>query len=177
MKYLSDITVINEMESIKIDRDYGSVSLRLVINFEVARNFLLPKIYKELLTKHNGLKPENDSFKFKNIYADEYSWSYKIEDGSDSREISFFGFGDDIPDHKKISSQDFDIYGHDQIIAFGSSANGDYICFDYRHAPTTDEPRVVLMFHDTYDKNNKMLICPIANSFEEFMDSLYKPED
>jgi hypothetical protein len=168
------------MESVNVYRDHGTISSELITQFETSRNIRAPAAYKEIIAKHNALRPENDLFRFRNVFATTHSWPYKIIDGIDSRDISFLGFGPDIEDYMKIDWQEFDVYGHEHIIAFGMASNGDYICFDYRHDPSTDEPRVVVMFHDAYDAydaDDKMLICPVANSFGKFIDSLYKRED
>jgi cell wall assembly regulator SMI1 len=166
------------MKKLIIRGEQNPVSEASFKAFESKFSLSLPKTFKAFISLHDQPWIEGNHFRFTNIFANDYSWVYKIVAGVDSRDLNFLGFNDTAYSGEYIfDAQDFDIYGHDQVIAFGSSANGDYICFDYRHAPTTDEPRVVLMFHDTYDKNNKMLICPIANSFEAFMDSLYKPED
>lgn len=165
------------MQPVHIYRDHGSVDFGLIIKFELSRNIKFPESYKKLLVIHDALRPEKDTFRFVNIFSKTQLWPYKIDNGIDTRDISFFGFGTELDDYVKISkNQDFDVFGHDNIIAFGISANGDYICFDYRHAPNTDAPHVVVMFHDAYDREKKMLICHVANSFEEFMDSLYKAE-
>jgi SMI1 / KNR4 family (SUKH-1) len=165
------------MDSIEIFHDSGPIDPQLIVEFEISAKLTLPEKYKALITQHNCLYPVNSSFDFKNIYANDYAWSYKIENEIDSRSLSFFGFGSDIAHYEQVGNQDFDVYGHDHVIAFGQSANGDYICFDYRKDPSTDEPGVVVMFHDAYDANRKMLICPVADSFEQFMDSLYAPKD
>jgi hypothetical protein len=165
------------MKSVQIYRDYGLIDQKLISNFESSKDIIFPRIYVDLIKNHNGMRLEESCFNFKNLFTYSHVWSYKIEDEIDSREMSFFGFGNEIPSYKQIESPSFDIYGHDHIVAFGYTANGDYVCFDYRHDPKTSEPRIVVMFHDAYDENRKMLICPVANSFEEFMDSLYKPAD
>lgn len=166
------------MHAVDIYRDNGTVDFRLIAQFELSKNIKLPESYKELLTAHDALRPEKEMFRFLNSFSATHFWPYKIENGLDARDISFFGFGTELDDYKKIGwNQDFDVFGHDHVIAFGRSANGDYICFDYRHDPSTSEPHVVVMFHDAYDEKRKMLICHVANSFEEFMDSLYKSDD
>ena len=40
-----------------------------------------------------------------------------------------------------------------------------------------DNPPVILMFHDDWDDNDKMVTCPVANNFEEFIDLLYDDPD
>ena len=159
-------------------RDSGKADRLLIDEFEIEFRIKLPKGYRELIQEHNALWPEKSLFRFHNRYHNEL-WSYRLnQDGTDSRDVTFYGFGEHLPNYERMDwAQGFDVYGHDHIIAFGAAANGDHICFDYRHDPSTNEPHVVVMFHDAYDEHNKMLICHVANSFEAFMDSLYKSDD
>ena len=57
-----------------------------------------------------------------------------------------------------------------KVIAFGISANGDYICFDYRKC--NENPCIILMYHDDFyeDENGdtKMVTSHIADSFDAF---------
>lgn len=165
------------MDSEDIYRDYGAVEPSLLDEFERKTQLRLPPTYRELIQEHDAVRLVRDTFRFRNHFHNQ-QWSYRLlESGEDSRDVSFYGFGLELPDHQQIElSQSFDVYGHDHVIAFGSAANGDHICFDYRHDPATDEPRVVVMFHDAYDNDNKMLISHIADSFEQFMGLLYKSE-
>ncbi len=159
-------------------RDSGKADRLLIDEFEIEYRIKLPNSYKELIQEHNALWPEKCHFRFHNRYHNKL-WTYQLnQDGTDSRDVTFYGFGEHLFDYERIDlTQDFDVFGHENVIAFGSSANGDYICFDYRHDPSTNEPHVVVMFHDAYDEYKKMLICHVANSFEEFMDSLYKSDE
>ena len=164
----------SDMKEVEIYRDLGKAAIEDIVEFEKLKCITLPTAYKEFISEHNNASTVRDFFDFKNVYAGIVEWSYKIDNGIDGRDISFDGFGGGISQGSQMKLQDFDIYGHEKVISFGSAANGDHICFDYRHDETTDDPHVVLMFHDAYDANSKMLICHVANSFEEFMDSLYQ---
>ena len=66
-----------------------------------------------------------------------------------------------------------------KVIAFGISANGDYICFDYRKC--NENPCIILMYHDDFyeDENGdtKMVTGHIADSFDAFLDMLYELSD
>lgn len=160
------------MTHIDVYRDYGSVDLHLIDVFEDGIGYCLPVSYKELISNHDWLRPEQDAFDFINIYGEK-----------DSCDISFYGYksGFSIASRTIGHHQDFDVYGYEGIIAFGSSGGGDYICFDYRHDPKTCEPRVVLMYHDDYvedaNGNAHMVVNDVAPSFEAFIDLLYKYED
>ena len=154
--------------------DDGGADSALLDKFEEKSSIKLPKKYRELIQEHNALYPVHNLFKFKNQYHNEL-WSYRLEvDGVDSRDVVFLGYGEHLSDSSRIDlAQDFDVYGHEHVIAFGTAANGDHICFDYRHDPSTNEPHVVVMFHDALDENRKMAICHVANSFDEFLNMLY----
>ncbi|MDO6643015.1 SMI1/KNR4 family protein [Acinetobacter guillouiae] len=69
--------------------------------------------------------------------------------------------------------QDNDGLGYDKVIVFGNTARGDYVAFDYRKDPTTDEPLVVIMYHDdcVEDENgdSKMRVIKVAHTFDEFL--------
>lgn len=73
--------------------------------------------------------------------------------------------------------QDNDVLGYYKVIVFGNTARGDYIAFDYRKNPATDEPLVVIMYHDDYveDENgdSKMHVIKVADTFDEFLNLLH----
>ncbi|WP_428634932.1 SMI1/KNR4 family protein [Sedimenticola sp.] len=156
------------MKEIKIFHDSGAIDISLISSFENKMNCIFPGNYKKLLSEHNELYPDESNFKFVNA----------IDGEVDSRDVTFLGYGPGVTNASNIEwFQDHDVYGRVGVVVIGIAANGDYICFDYRSAPKTDNPPVVVMLHDYYDDDGKMFICSVADSFEEFMDSLYKPED
>jgi cell wall assembly regulator SMI1 len=168
----------NNMNDVEIYRDFGIVDITQLERFEKEINYFLPLKYKKLIAKHDGLRTKKCDFDFINIHYNKDTWSYLLINSIDTRSFHFFCYGESISKSKKIYHNLFNIYGHDGVIAFGGTDGGDYVCFDYRHDPATDEPKIVLMFHDAYDDvTNKMLICPVADSFEAFMDSLYEYKD
>ena len=128
--------------------------------------YKFPLEYKELLSKNNALIPDEQWFDF------------QFNGKPDTRDVSFFGFGGavDSDEHIEYFQQESE-YCHDHIIIIGGSANGDYICFDYRDNLKSNCPSVALMLHDYPDENNKMLICPVAERFEKFVNLLYKDDD
>ena len=156
------------MKKISSYRDSGSIDIVLIKCFENKLSVSFPESYKTLLSKYNSLQPVESIFRF---------WN-PIDKIQDERDITFYGYGfDQRLSSESIESAQPDEYFHENAVVFGSSANGDYICFDYRDNSTTDEPKIVLMLHDFYDENNKMFICYVANNFEEFVNGLYKYED
>lgn len=160
-----------------VRRDRGNTDPVLLDEFEKKFNITFPGSYRKFIENYNAPCLEKNDFRFINKHHNEL-WSYRLEeDGTDSRDVTFYGFGEFLPEYEQIDrSQDFDVYGHDHIIAIGAAANGDRICLDYRNDPKTNEPHVVVMFHDAYGEDRKMLISHVANSFDEFLNSLYKSE-
>jgi hypothetical protein len=153
------------MKSVEVYRDYGSVEVSVIESFEREMNCDLPLEYKKLLTMHNALWLEKRDFVF------------QVNGEDDSRDVIFFGYGDGLKKSLKIELSQQDECCHESIIVIGESANGDFICFDYRENSATNNPPVVVMFHDYLDENNKMLICPVADNFEQFLDLLYKGDE
>lgn len=155
------------MKKLHSSDDSGSVDLIHIKGFEHSHKIKFPTAYVDLISSFNNLRPVESSFDF-------FHFS---QNRKNSNDMYFLGFGHDVPDYDNIHlSQNHD-YGTNGIIVFGACPNGDYICFDYRHNPNENNPKVVLMFHDEYDVDNKMLIYCLADSFEDFVDMLYEYED
>lgn len=154
--------------------DEGPTDPNLLNQFEESLSIRFPISYRTLIQERNALYPIRNHFRFNNKYHNEL-WSYRLEnDGTDSRDVVFLGYGEGLSESSRIDlAQDFDVYGHDHVISIGSAANGDHICFDYRHDPKTSKPHVVVMFHDAFGEDGKMAICHVADSFDEFMNMLY----
>lgn len=163
------------MKAVQIRADHGMVSEEKIHAFEREHSIEFPKSYREFVAKHDAPWLNDPYFKFNNTYAESRQWPYRIVDGIDSRDITFLGFNESVSYGERINDcQDFDVFGHDQVVPFGISANGDFICFDYRCNPAPNAPQVVVMFHDVFDDHKKMAICQVAESFEQFMEILYR---
>ncbi|MDH3000467.1 hypothetical protein A1D23_01145 [Chelonobacter oris] len=145
----------------------GNIEYSIIKSVEDELNIHFPKLYVELMLNHNNVSLYNNCFKYNNLY-------------SGREEISEIGF-DGFSTKNYESSQDIlrqyiyddSVYGYEYVFSFGSSANGDFICFDYRDNPQGNEPKICIVIHDEYDEQTgKMLLFPVANNFEEFLDSL-----
>ncbi|HDR1362974.1 TPA: SMI1/KNR4 family protein, partial [Pasteurella multocida] len=65
------------------------------------------------------------------------------------------------------------IYGYEYVYSFGSTGEGDFVCFDYRDDPKGNEPKICIVIHDEYDeKTGKRLLFPVAENFEAFLNGL-----
>jgi hypothetical protein len=60
-------------------------------------------------------------------------------------------------------------------IAFAEDGGGDFICFDYSNNKNNDDPSIVYWSHEFSHLNNGISL--LSNSFDDFMDMLYEPED
>jgi hypothetical protein len=160
------------MKKISVYRSKSNIPKETIELFAQSQNVSFPKSYINLLSEHNWLRPQEDTFDFINIW-----------NKADARDINFCGYEVEsyVGSGTIADEQDFDIYGHENVIAIGFSANGDYIAFDYRQNLNTDNPPVVLMYHDEYIEDEhgqyKMAISKVADSFDEFIDMLYEDVD
>lgn len=150
------------MSSYDVYRDSGQVDGKVIRSFEESFSVRLPSNYKSLLSAHDAAILNKNIFK------------YNISGRWLSSDVVFLGFGEGLKDYKSIFRlQKNDEPGCWGLIVFGCAANGDYICFDYRYNPSSEEPHVVIMLHDYMDEKNHMLVCPVADSFDQFMGLLY----
>ncbi|MDO4644118.1 MAG: SMI1/KNR4 family protein [Cardiobacteriaceae bacterium] len=159
----------------------GKIDRTLVEEFAQEKGVILPDSYIDLISQYNFLRLNNRIFRFKNYLEKRFEY--------DERDISFDGYNEDrenYPISSFISSLIYESMTNDEtdttnygnsVIEFGSCANGDAVCFDYREK--NHDPKIVLMLHDEYIKdengNEKMTLIPIADSFDAFMDMLYDP--
>jgi len=147
-------------KNFEIYRDYGVVDHSKISEFEIYNGVKLPSLYKELLSKHDAVWFHNRDFNL--IFKGEVI----------TRDVTFFGFGDNLRKSNQIHKMQQEEYSHEGIIVFGQSCEGDYICFDYRANPNSNNPPVVLMLHDYPDDDGKLFICTVSDSFESFLSVL-----
>lgn len=152
----------------KVTRFNPPVSKCEINMVENTIGFTFPISYKEIVSKYDKLKLESYLFKFIDIYNRE-----------EERDLNFLSRKKDnienIFDEQHISNPEY--YGIPNIVAFGICANGDYICFDYRDDILSNNPKIILLYHDDFvendDGSSSMVVNFIANNFDEFIKSLY----
>ena len=154
------------MHNITVIADYGSIDKSVIEDFECSRNIIFPIKYKELMSKHNGLSFIESWF--------DYFDRNKREEAS----FSFLTFGNFIGASLISTLQDLDIDVSKWVVNFGAVGNGDYIGFDYRENPNTDNPSIVIIYHDDHvqDENGdtKMCVIKVANTFDDFLNMLHE---
>ena len=162
------------LSHIEIFNEYGKVDIRFIEEFEQENGVLFPESYKEFISQHNAAELGDDS-----PGAVCFDFFCPRQNSMDSSSFYFLGFG--AKEHLVIPSldisrrQSYDVYGYDHLITFGSNAEDDYICFDYRNRPQRKDPQILLMLHDELDpKTGKNVIYPVAEDFEEFCGLLYQ---
>ena len=143
----------------------GKGDINNILKFQSIFNITLPNTYRELMTRYNNPKFEQDTFDFYDLY-------HKRES------LASFGFDGFNSQYENIYNQfiysDEDGYGYENVYSFAHTSEGNWLCFDYRDSPTTSEPKISLVIHDEYnDEIGKWLILPVANNFDDFLDSLY----
>lgn len=150
-------------QNLNVMYDFGQIDVKVIENFEQNNGTTFPSTYKKLITSHNGVQFIENSF--------EYTDSDK-DIGESS--IAFCSFWEVTGSDYIENFQDHDIYGHDGVVVFGLNGCGDYIGFDYRS--NVNNPKVVLMFHDQYIKDQygqpKLKLLEVSNSFDGFLNSL-----
>ena len=151
------------MRIIEVRRDNGRRQEADIAAFERALDIRLPPAYRSLLLAHDAPR----------LPCADFGFVDSATGASTSRDCAFFGFGPALPRSNRIvDAQDSDGRGHDHVIVFGDCANGDKVCFDYRRDPATDEPAIAVMVHDDPDRDGKLLLSPVADSFDAFLDLL-----
>ncbi|SUD90608.1 SMI1/KNR4 family protein [Psychrobacter phenylpyruvicus] len=156
--------------NISVYKDNGSNDVNNISMIENQLNYSLPQLYKDIVKKHDALRPEKDIFDFINIYGK-----------PDDRDVNFYSLKKNHIDGFIIEEQaninDIDNGGIKGLVTFAFTANGDYICFDYREDHNSDNPKVVLVYHDDIVENedgtSSMAVNFLADSFEEFMNMLH----
>ena len=158
----------DKFKQLTIFRDNGKIDIYVLEEFEKDVGFLLPKTYKDLMLKYNGLRFHEDTFKLLDENGDEWDtdfdfYEFTYEKGG----IYKFQQGVSDPLYDGIAG----------LVAIAGAGGGDTICFDYRENPKGDNPKVVLMLHDEFieneDGSETSVVCDVANSFDEFLDILY----
>jgi len=153
------------MKNLTVMYDFGTVSECLLLDFMKNYGLTLPKKYIELIQKHNGVQFVENCFDYIDSNGD-------IGESS----IGFCAYGNEIGADNIYKFQDNDGLRYDKVIVFGVNGRGDYIAFDYRQNPTTDDPLVVIMYHDDFIEENfisKMRVVKVADTFDEFLKLLH----
>ena len=100
----------------------------------------------------------------------------------DERDLNFISFKFDhlngeIVDYQQNIS-DLNNYGIKNLVIFGKCGNGDLICFDYRDDIKSNEPKIVLVYHDDFvdfdDGTSSMVVNSVANNFDDFLKLLHE---
>jgi len=139
-----------------------------VREFEKKIGFKFPKSYIDIITNYNAARIENhrDIFYFYSNFIDRYEW-YPVGE--------FLGYNTDCSIEwywQSNLSRDEEFAYPKNVIAFAVDPGGEEICFDYRHDPKTDNPKIVVWHHEAESGSSSELSF-VATSFDEFLDMLH----
>jgi hypothetical protein len=151
--------------------DYGEIDLRQIKELAERLSIFLPTAYVTFITKHNGA-----SLKMKDCFN---YFDPNREGRKTSNSIAFVNFEkiEDKINRLKKADESFPGYGEafkEGLVPFGDNGGGDLICFDYRNNRMTNDPPIVIWYHEV-DFEHRVVF--VANNFEEFIDMLHEPKD
>ncbi len=150
---------------------YGEVTQEHTENQEQLLGIKFPNVLKKILFENgeyaDGGAPENDCF------------LVLVSKINNRHIISCFGgmcfFNPKNSQYYLISEINKDFGLPTGVIAFAATGFGDYICFDYREDPKTDNPPLVYYAHEYTDVNDG--IFSLAKDFDAFIGMLMSEED
>jgi len=147
------------------------VDIWYIEKFEKKVGYCLPKTYKELMVKYNGVRFYEDYFSFLDKKGEK-----------DLKNFLFLSFGEKeevtehIDDAQYVSHPDY--YGIVGLVGFASTGEGDTVCFDYRKSQNECEPQIIVLVHDEHethqDESVTRVVEFVANTFDDFLMMLYE---
>lgn len=161
-------------KDLKWRTSYGSIDIKVINDFENKIGFKFPKSYKEIVSEFDSASIDNhmSSFKYYSNFENEFTL------GDIGR---FFCFR--VPKDKfdKVESmahkwswtqKESDYPFPKNVVPFSRDGAGNYICFDYRKDPKTNNPSILFWFHEA-ESGSKEELSFVANSFDELLDMLF----
>ncbi|WGL59625.1 SMI1/KNR4 family protein [Pigmentibacter sp. JX0631] len=163
----------NEIEWIASEQP---TNIDQIKEFEIKSGYKFPKSYIDLMIKYNGATILNYITSFKVYYKSGKMYPNTFGIGQ------FLAFGEESISHitnlidwcNDNNNRDENYPIPEFILPIIYDGGGNYVCFDYRHDPKTDNPKVVFWFHEEAGCLEEGLeVYFIANSFDEFLDCLF----
>jgi hypothetical protein len=160
-------------KEIIFESKYGKGDIYLIQKQEEKIGFKFPQSYINLILQYDGCEIQNHVriFDFDSNFIgriDSYKLSY------------FYAFNNNANSWQKIDYcwQKIIEFDEDEpfpknVIPFASNAVREKICFDYRHDPKTDNPKIVV-WHAEEESGSSSELSFVATSFDEFLDMLYE---
>jgi hypothetical protein len=162
----------------------GTVDISVVREFEKKIGFKFPKNYIDIITRYNEARIENyiETFYFYSNFMGRYDYcslNHFLGYNTSGSTCSIEWYWRKVSEWYQIEGEDDD--GEDyiferlfpkNIIPFASDPAREKICFDYRHDPKTDNPKIVV-WHAEEERGSSSELSFIASSFDEFLDMLY----
>ncbi len=149
------------MNPIKWRSDNLPVTETDIVKLEGVVGIVLPDSYKEIVKSYDNGRPRPRCFDLKNREGVVFN--------------SLLSFS--IPGGDNI----FEVYNRTKsdigkrVLPFADDPFGNLICFDYRE--TDNNPPIVFWDHEADSDAGEESLKFVANSFDEFLDMLYEPDD
>ncbi len=140
----------------------GTIERTMIDGYGEKINVKLPEEYIEIAAENNGAHPTLDVFDIKG--RGEVVFDSLLEFNSE--------VGADIFQYYEILKSNS---GFDRILPFARDPFGNLICFDYRE--TGSNPPIVFWDHEADSDAGEEPLYLVANSFSEFLDMLYEPDE
>ena len=148
---------------------YKPIEIDIVKKNEHLLHKIFPETYKQLMCKFNGgTLSKLCMFKIK-----DYPYSLSIDSFCSLKGGG--GFYSDADFSEYYSEMHYYYLNPPEgfpkgVIIFGGEGCGDFVGFDYRSNPNTDNPPIVYWKHDAEPGKDVFFV---ANSFDEFLDMLH----
>ncbi len=139
-----------------------SIDRAVIDRYGEQLNVKLPEEYVGIALENNGAHPTLDVFDIKG--REEAVFDSLLEFNPEA--------GPDIFQYYDILKSNS---GIDRLLPFARDPFGNLICFDYRE--TDNNPPIVFWDHEADSDAGEEPLHFIANSFGEFLDMLYEPDD
>ena len=141
----------------------GKGDINNILKFQSIFNITLPNTYRELMTRYNNPKFEQDTFDFYDPYHERESLA----------SLDLMGL---IPNMRIFTINLFIQMKMDMKMCIHLlihlKETGYVLIIEI--APQHQNQKISLVIHDEYnDEIGKWLILPVANNFDDFLDSLY----
>jgi cell wall assembly regulator SMI1 len=150
-----------DIEMIEWDGVQTEADVNIIQQVEQHFNITFPTAFSEFLRKYHGAYSVNTDFSYEDpelgTFSTDFSGVFSLNTGDKNNFIrmnNLFRLG--VPEN---------------IILFAIDGGGNFLCFDFANSP---EPSVVYWSRDTGSPNPFHFV---ANSFPEFLERLYVPDD
>lgn len=153
--------------SLSIESFENSIDIDIINEFELSEGYILPASYKQLISQYNEVSFNENCFE---VYDGNITTNKYI--------LRFCGFNTNffnIKDYQK-KVRDKSDFGLENIIAFAITGNESVLCFDYREDLESNNPKVLFVNLNEYEKYNNVTFKEhfwVADTFDDFVKKIF----